>query len=143
MNDIYRDITKKMIAKINESSQNTGVFAITKNTPQFGDVRQTQEDNLKKTIEQGVNLDDKSLVYHPNTQELIFKGTIPSLNTDFMFVYNDRNGEGCYITNKNLRLTDENLRTIGKLKAAYDNWNSSIVNDDSIMERLSKLGSED
>lgn len=141
--DSYREIAKKMIAVINESSQNNGEFAITKNTPQFGDVRQTQEDNLKKTIGQGVNLDEKSLVYHPNTQELIFKGHIPALNTDFMFVYNDRNGQGCYITSKNLSLTDENLRNIGKLKAAYDNWKDSIVNDDSIMDRLGKLGKED
>ena len=111
-------------------------FPITKSTPQFGDVRTSQEEVLKKTIGTGVELGSDALVYYPDADDMTLSGKINGLNLSFQFRYNDSSGEGAYVWTDGLQLTDTNARTIGKLRDAYVNWKNSIVQDGDLMDKL-------
>lgn len=149
-------ITRKMLSVIregnertsnktllNENSENNHMsnndeISITKNTPQFGDVRVSQEDMLKKTLNVDVKFDDDALIYYGESENLVFQGTIPSLSLYFQFKYIDPSGDGCYIFTKDnyLQLTDTNYRTIGKIRDAFINWKNALVQDGDLMMKL-------
>ena len=118
-------------------------FPITKKTPQFGDVRVSQEEALIKTIGEQVKFDDESLMYYPDADDLVLNGEIPSMNTTFQFRYNDPSGCGCYIFCDGLQLTDENSRTVGKIKDAFTNFRQGLINDGDLMEKLKKVAERD
>ena len=111
-------------------------FPINKHTPQFGDVRKSQEDALIKTIGESIELSDKALIYYPNDKDLVLNGKINSLNIAFQFRYNDPSGDGCYIWSNGLQLTDANSRTLGKVRDAFLNWKQSLVQNGDLMEKL-------
>lgn len=112
---------------------------ITKTTPHFGDVRTSQEDSLIKTVGEQVVLDDDALLYYPDANDLALNGQIPSLNLSFQFRYNDPSGSGVYIYANGLQLTDENSRTIGKIRDAFVNWKQVLVQDGDLMDKLKKV----
>jgi hypothetical protein len=119
-------------------------FRITKSTPQFGDVRTSQEEALLKTIGEQVTLEDDALLFYPNKKELVLNGKVPSLNLTFQFRYNDPSGVGVYIYADGLQLSDENSRTIGKIHDAFVNWKQNLVNDGNLIKELCKVaGKED
>ena len=111
-------------------------FPINKHTPQFGDVRKSQEDALIKTIGESIELSDKALIYYPNDKDLVLNGKINSLNVAFQFRYNDPSGDGCYIWSNGLQLTDANSRTLGKIRDAFLNWKQSLVQNGDLMDKL-------
>ena len=111
-------------------------FPINKHTPQFGDVRKTQEDALVKTIGESIELSDKALIYYPGTKDLVLNGKINSLNIAFQFRYNDPSGDGCYIWSNGLQLTEANSRTLGKVRDAFLNWKQGLVQNGDLMEKL-------
>ena len=118
-------------------------FPITKTTPQFGDVRVSQEESILKTIGQQVKFGDNSLVYYPDADDLVINAEMPSLNSSFQFRYNDPSGCGCYIFCNGLQLTDENTRTIGKIKDAFTNFRQGLINDNDLMDKLKKVAERD
>lgn len=116
-------------------------FPITKKTPQFGDVRVSQEEALLKTIGEQIKLNDDSLLYYPDAEDLVLNGEIPSMNTSFQFRFNDPSSEGIYIWSNGLQLTDANSRLIGKIRDAFLNWKQGLVQDGDLMDKLKKVTS--
>lgn len=113
-------------------------FPISKKTPQFGDVRSAQETALIKTIGEQIKLTDDSLVYYPDIEDIAFNGSIPSMNLTFQFRLNDNSGQGVYIWTNGLQLTEDNSRTLGKIRDAFLNWKSGLVQDGDLMDKLKK-----
>jgi hypothetical protein len=128
--------------EINDDSHEK-VFPITKKTPQFGDVRVSQEEALVKTIGQQIKLDEDSLLYYPDADDLVLNGEIPSISSSFQFRYNDPSGEGVYIWSDGLQLTEFNSRTLGKVRDAYLNWRQGLINDGDLMDKLKKVADKE
>ena len=128
--------------EINDESHEKS-FPIKKNTPQFGDVRTSQEEALIKTIGEQIKLDDDSLLYYPDADDLVLNGEIKSLNTSFQFRFNDPSGQGVYIWSDGLQLTEENSRTLGKIRDAFLNWKQTLVSDGDLMDKLKKVSERD
>lgn len=152
------NITRKMLSIIRENNEknvkktllneendkiNKDSFPITKSTPQFGDVRVSQEQSLIKTIGESVELDDNSLVYYGKNKDLVLTGKINSLGLTFQFRYNDPSGDGCYIWANALQLTDTNNRTLGKIRDAFVNWRQNLIQDGDLMEKLYQAVTKD
>ena len=146
-------VTRKMLSIIRESNekktnkslikenneQTNDAFPITKNTPQFGDVRESQEQALVKTIGESIELDDNALVYYGKNKDLVLTGKINSLSMTFQFRFNDPSGEGCYIWVNALQLTDTNNRTLGKVRDAFVNWKNALIQDGDLMAKLHQV----
>lgn len=115
------------------------VFKINKTTPQFGDVRVSQEEAIVKTVGEQVKFNEDSLLYYPDADDLVLNGEIPSLNTTFQFRYNDMSGEGIYIFCEALQLTEANSRILGKIRDAFLNWKNGLINDADLLEKLKKV----
>ena len=122
----------------NDENHENG-FPITKKTPQFGDVRVSQEEALLKTIGEQIKLNDDSLMYYPDADDLVLNGEIPSMNTTFQFRLNDPSSEGIYVWSEALQLTDANNRLLGKVRDAYLNWKQTLVQDGDLMDKLKKV----
>lgn len=133
---------KKIVNK-NLVKENNETFAINKNTPQFGDVRISQEEGLIKTIGENIELSENALVYKPDSKDLILTGKITALNLSFQFRYNDPSGDGCYIWANGLQLTDTNQRTIGKIRDAFVNWKSDLLQNGDLIEKLHKAATQE
>ena len=118
-------------------------FPINKNTPQFGDIRQAQEDTLIKTLGERVELDNNALIYYPQNKDLVLNGKVTSLNLAFQFRYNDPSGEGCYLWANAMQLSDANSRVIGKLRDAFLNWKQNLVQNGDLLDKLHKAASEE
>ena len=118
-------------------------FKITKSTPQFGDIRETQESDLVKTIGERVELDEDALIYYIEEDDLVLTGKIKALNVAFQFRYNDPSGDGCYVWVNALQMTDKNVKTIGKIKDAFDIWSQKLDEDGDLMDKLKKEASKD
>lgn len=153
--DSVEIVTRKMLAAIRESKdkknstslltedENKGDnFVITKNTPQFGDVRVSQEESLIKTIKESISFDENALVYYPNNKDLVLTGKINSLSLTFQFRYNDPSGEGCYIWATALQLTETNDRTLGKVRDAFVNWKNTLITDGDLLDKLHKAATQ-
>lgn len=113
-------------------------FVIKKDTPQFGDVKISQEEAIKKTINDNVKFDTDSLVYYPDADDMTIDGKIPSLNLKFQFRFSDPSGDGCYVWCDSTQLTESNARTFGKIRDAFSNWHDSIVEDGDLMDKLNR-----
>lgn len=146
MRNILDEQTRRMINKIRLISENKDVnkkeFVITKNTPNFGDIRNSQEDALIKTIGESIELEENALIYKPNIKDLVLSGKITALNMVFQFRYNDPSGDGCYIWVQELQLTEANQKTIGKVRDAFLNWKSSLLQNGDLLEKLHKAATE-
>lgn len=130
-----KKINKTLLKEENEQPKGD-TFPITKNTPQFGDVRESQEQALVKTIGESIELDDNALVYYAKNKDLVLTGKINSLSLTFQFRFNDPSGEGCYIWVNALQLTDTNNRTLGKVRDAFVNWKNTLIQDGDLMAKL-------
>lgn len=139
---LMEEAEKNEKKKINDESHEKS-FPITKKTPQFGDVRVSQEEALIKTIGEQVKFDDESLMYYPDADDLVLNGEIPSMNTTFQFRYNDPSSEGIYIWSNSLQLTDANNRLLGKIRDAFLNWRQALVQDGDLMDKLKKVADRD
>lgn len=141
MEKVNNDLKKNLILEENETKSDNK-FNITKNTPHYGDVRVSQEENLKKTLGEGIELGEDGLCYYPNDKNLILTAKIESLNIVFQFKYRDQSGDGCYIWANGLQLTETNERTIGKIRDAFKNWKESLIKDADLLEKLHKSATE-
>ena len=141
MEKVNNDLKKNLILEENETKSDSK-FNITKNTPHYGDVRVSQEENLKKTLGEVIELGEDGLCYYPNDKNLILTAKIESLNIVFQFKYRDQSGDGCYIWANGLQLTETNERTIGKIRDAFKNWKESLIEDADLLEKLHKSATE-
>ncbi len=146
-----KDYTKSMLTTIRESiskAENKSMinesaqledaddkFEINNNTPQFGDVKKNQEKNIRKTIEEDIDI---TLVYYPSLKDLALNGKIESMRVAFQFRYKDSSGDGCYIWANELQLTETNARKIGKIRDAFYNWRKNLLEDDDLLDKLDK-----
>ncbi len=140
------DENKKKILTEEEETDDShkDSFEITKDTPQFGDLRTSQEDAIRKAINTNVQFEDNALKYYPNADDMTLDGKIPSLNLKFQFRYNDPSGDGVYVFCDATQLTDTNARTFGKIRDAFSNWKDSITSEADLMAKLKKAAeSED
>lgn len=132
------DEKKKILteAEAEKGKEHDKRFYIEKDTPQFGQVRSSQEDSIRKTVSENVKFEDKALIYYSDAEDLTLDGKIPTLNLRFQFRYNDMSGDGCYVWTEAMQLTETNARTLGKIRDAFSNWKDSITEDASLMEKL-------
>ena len=137
--DNFLTRAKVLMEEAEKKSEDGNAIPITKTTPHFGDVRASQEDSLVKTVGEQVVLDDDALLYYPEKNDLVLNGKIPSLNLSFQFRYNDPSGSGVYVYANGLQLTDENSRTIAKVRDAFVNWKQVLVQDGDFMDKLKKI----
>jgi transcriptional/translational regulatory protein YebC/TACO1 len=136
VNESKKKILTEAEGDVDDEHQDS--FEITKDTPQFGDVRTSQESAIRKAINDNVKFGDKALKYYPKAEDMTLDGKIPSLNLSFQFRYNDPSGDGCYVWTEAMQLTDTNARTLGKIRDAFSNWKDSITQDGDLMEKLKK-----
>lgn len=122
-----------------EAEQNSGenAFVITSKDVQFGSVRASQEDAIRKTVGD-VTLKPDALKYYPQIHDLVINGEVSGLGITFQFRYKDPSGDGCYIWAKGLQMTDANLRTVEKIRDAFLNWKQSLIEDGDLLQKLDK-----
>ena len=139
VNDKKKVLTEE--EKIDDDHKKT--FDINKNTPQFGDVRTSQEEAIRKAINDNVTFESNALKYYPDANDMTLDGKIPSLNLTFQFRYSDPSGaDGCYLWCDAMQLSETNARTVGKDRDAYMNWRNSITSDSDLMEKLKKAAND-
>lgn len=129
---------KKVLTEAEISDDHKEKFEIKKDTPQFGDVRTSQEETIKKTIGENITFESEALLYYPDADDMTLNGKINTLNLTFQFRYNDPSGDGCYVWTEAMQLTETNARTLGKIRDAFSNWKDSITQDGDLMEKLKK-----
>lgn len=142
--NILDRIRKKELIKEDTSKDS---IAIT-NDPKFGqEVLKNQIEEFRSTVDGGAQFaseNDNSpsnspLVYIPSTGNLVFSGTIPSLNNlKWQFSLKDSDGTGLFIWSEGLRLNKENLQKMNKLHGHYLNWKTQWEQSSGMLETLSK-----
>lgn len=131
-----RDILKEEEEKGSKSIQIT-------DDPKFGqNVLSNQIDDFKQTVHGGAKFSDDGehspLVYFPETGNLVFSGTIPSLaGLKFQYSLNDVTGAP-YVFVDGLALTDDTITTLNKLCGHYKNWRDSWFAGTDLLEQLKK-----
>lgn len=137
-------------AKLNESYESSDnstkdAIAIT-NDPKFGqEVLKNQIEEFKSAVDSGAkfasenseNPSSSPLVYMPKDGNLVFSGTIPSMNNlKWQFSLNDENGTGLFIWADGLRLTKDNIKKLNSLNGHYENWKKQWEQSSSMLENL-------
>ena len=134
-----------------EKSKNDSKFkdaiAIT-NDPKFGqEVLKNQIEEFRSAVDGGTqfssedseNPENSPLVYMPSDGNLVFSGTIPSLNNlKWQFKLKDSDGTGLFLWAEGLRINKENLQKLNKLHGHYLNWKSEWEQSGSMLETLVK-----
>ena len=134
MEEAEVDLKKKSV-KDNEPDEKA--FIVKTSDVQFGSVRSSQEDAIRKTVGD-VKLKDDAMKYYPEIQDLVINGEVTGLGITFQFRYKDPSGEGFYIWCNVVQLTDNNSRTIEKIRDAFLNWKQSLVEDGDLLDKLHK-----
>ena len=130
---------KKVLTEEELDDDHKKTFDIKKDTPQFGDVRTSQEEAIRKCVNDNVKFESNALKYYPDADDMTLDGKIPSLNLTFQFRYSDPSGaDGCYLWCDAMQLSETNARTIGKIRDAYMNWRNSITSDSDLITKLKK-----
>ena len=133
-------LLEKNSSMLNEEAQTQDgqkPYVISSNNVQFGSVRASQEDAIRKTVGD-VSLKPDALKYYPQIQDLVLNAEVSGLGVTFQFRYKDPSGDGCYIWAEGLQLSDANLRTVEKIRDAFLNWKESLVQDGDLLEKLNK-----
>jgi hypothetical protein len=142
-NNKKKVLTEAEAEKESDDDSHENYFEIRPNTPQFGDVRTSQEDVLKKTIGENITLDEGALKYYPDSDDMTLEGRIRTLNMEFQFRYNDPSGDGVYVWTEAMQLTETNTKTLGKIRNAFLNWKDSITQDGDLMMKLKKAANKE
>lgn len=134
MEEAEVDFKKK---SVEDNEPDEKAFIVKTSDVQFGSVRSSQEDAIRKTVGD-VKLKDDAMKYYPEIQDLVINGEVTGLGITFQFRYKDPSGEGCYIWCEGVQLTDSNSRTIEKIRDAFLNWKQSLVEDGDLLDKLHK-----
>lgn len=123
--------TKSELLKEEKENDKKDAIAIT-NDPKFGqEVLKSQQDDFRSVVDGGVEFaaedendpESSPLIYIPSDGNLVFSGTIPSLNNlKWQFSLKDSDGLGLFIWADGFRLTKENIEILNKLQGHYLNW---------------------
>lgn len=145
-------IARNILNKIRNRSllkedSNQDAIAIT-NDAKFGqEVLKNQIDEFKSIVDGGAQFatenenspSNSPLVYIPSSGNLIFSGTIPSLNNlKWQFSLKDSDGTGLFIWSEGLRLNKDNLQILNKLYGHYLNWKKQWEQSSSMLDNLNK-----
>lgn len=143
--DMIRKNKEKNESK--NDSEFKDAIAIT-NDPKFGqEVLKNQIEEFRTTVDGGAQFsaedsekpENSPLVYMPSDGNLVFSGTIPSLNNlKWQFKLKDSDGTGLFIWAEGLRINKENLQKLNKLHGHYLNWKSEWEQSGSMLETLGK-----
>lgn len=130
-----------LIEEENKTDKKNGSYKILASNPHFGDVRTSQEEEIRKAISEPVEMNDDSLLFFPKEDSngqnnIILTAKIVSLNLTFEFRYVDSTTDGVYIWTNGLPLTEANTRVIGKIRDAFDNWKQSITTNGDLLSKL-------
>ena len=119
--------------------QTASAIAIT-DDPKFGDnVLSNQITQFRTSVESSAqfskanpeNPSESPLIYIPNEKNIVFTGTIPTLNNlKWQFVLNSTSNNGCFVwtdenlptENSHLSLNKDTLMILNKLQGFYRNW---------------------
>ena len=122
-------------------------IAIT-NDPKFGqDVLKNQINEFRSTVDGGAQFvgenenspNNSPLVYIPSTGNLVFSGSIPSLNNlKWQFSLKDSDGTGLFVWAEGLRLNKDNIQKLNKLHGHYLNWKTQWEQSSGMLENLDK-----
>lgn len=134
--------SKKDLIKESESNNNIPIT----NDPKFGqEVLKNQISEFRTTVDGGTQFDNENstsespLVYMPSNGDLIFSGTIPSLNQlKWQFRLKDSDGVGLFIWSDALRLNKENIQKLNKLFGYYQNWKAQWEQSIGSLENITK-----
>lgn len=150
LNESYKNKTKT-VSILKESvgeTPSSDAIAIT-DDPKFGDkVLTNQKNQFKTSVDSSAqfskgdveNPADSPLIYMPETGNIVFSGTIPSLNNlKWQFVLKNNTGDGCFIWADGLILNTENLKILNKLQGFYKNWCEEWRQSSEELEQLKNI----
>ena len=139
--------TKSGLLKEEKENDKKDAIAIT-NDPKFGqEVLKSQQDDFRSVVDGGVEFaaedendpESSPLIYIPSDGNLVFSGTIPSLNNlKWQFSLKDSDGLGLFIWADGFRLTKENIEILNKLQGHYLNWKTQWEQSGSMLDNLGK-----
>lgn len=137
----------KRLNESKDSDEDKGEAIAITNDVRFGsNVLKNQIDEFKKTVNSGAKFADENsddaesnpLVYYPDSENLIFSGSIPNLSDlKFQYSLNDVTSAP-YIFVDGLALTEEVITTLNKLRGHYLNWRDSWLSSTDLLEKLKK-----
>lgn len=143
-----KNTNKRLLIEDGGEQMPEKAIAIT-DDPKFGEkVLTKQKEHFRSAVDNGVefskpnddNPEESPLIYMPNTGNIIFSGTIPSLgNLKWQFVLKNNTGNGCFIWADELILNKDNLKTLSKLNGYYENWKAEWQNSANELEQLNNL----
>lgn len=141
--------SSKQIITENASEQPSGDAIAITDDPKFGDnVLTNQKNQFISSVNSGAefakpnpnNPAESPLIYMPSNGNMIFSGTIPSLNNlKWQFVLKNNTGDGCFIWADGLILNKENLMILNKLQGFYKNWCEQWQQSAKELEQLNKF----
>lgn len=112
----------------------TDAIAIT-DDPKFGQrVLSSQIESFRMQVDGGARFNeanpdkvsDSPLIFMPETKNMVFGGTIPSLNNlKWQFVLETNTGSGCFVWADGLIINKDNIQILNKLYGYYENWKES------------------
>ena len=141
---------KQMLNEADAKEAKAKAIAITDDI-KFGDhVLSNQIDEFRSAVHGGSefatpdpeNPAESPLIYLPKNGNIVFSGTIPSLNNlEFQFVLKTSTGNGCFIWSDGLILSKENMKILTKLQGYYENWKESWYQAARELESLKNIES--
>lgn len=114
-----------------EKKEKNNAIAITDDIKFGQNVLSNQIESFRSAVDGGAEFSEANpdkvsespLIFMPKTKNVIFSGTIPSMNNlEFQFVLKTTTGHGCFIWTEGLILSKENMKTLSKLQGYYENW---------------------
>lgn len=139
--------TKSGLLKEEKENDKKDAIAIT-NDPKFGqEVLKSQQDDFRSVVDGGVEFaaedendpESSPLIYIPSDGNLVFSGTIPSLNNlKWQFSLKDSDGLGLFIWADGFRLTKENIEILNKLQGHYLNWKDYWQKQGKVLDMIGK-----
>lgn len=152
-NEEFHDYNKQIEDEDEETDEEEGGYEPITNDIKFGqNTLDTVKNDFVHSINSNVMFPKKCLRYSVEKRDVIFVGTILDLNNlHFKFKFNDNSGCGCYIWNHyagndseevviakdgesgRLQLTDENLKKVSLIAAAYKNWKDFWLENASLI----------
>lgn len=138
-NDNFLTKAKVLMEEATSEQGEEKPFPITNSTPQFGDVKSAQEDAVRKTVGEQVTFEDDSLLYYPDSDDLVLNGKVPTLGLTFQFRFQDPSGDGIYIWANALQMSESNTATLGKVRDAFLNWKTGLVENGDLLDKLGKV----
>lgn len=154
-NEKFNDYDEKRDKNNDDAYTNGDGYTPITNDIKFGqNTLDTVKNDFVHSINANVKFPKNCLQYSTEKRDVVFVGTILDLNNlHFKFCFNDNSGCGCYIWNEysggnndelavssdnggesgRLQLTDENLKKVSLIAAAYKNWKNYWLENASLI----------